>query len=182
MSVTLGSPPLARELPGSAGEFISAGRITPARAGTTLMRCRGVLPSADHPRSRGNYFAASGERLRHTGSPPLARELPKLNGYARNGVGITPARAGTTSSHRLQRTDCCGSPPLARELPQWETTYVRPNRITPARAGTTHNTATYISQIQDHPRSRGNYRKTVKPLGCKGGSPPLARELRFLNL
>ena len=60
------------------------------------MYYNGFSGGEDHPRSRGK------DKLKHllsgqiTGSPPLAREGPKLGPVGFKFGGITPARAGRT--------------------------------------------------------------------------------------
>ncbi len=70
-----------------------------------------------------------------------------------------------------------GSSPLARGLqvrddeePWWD-------RIIPARAGFTTHAVVRASVTEDHPRSRGVYGTTRRPIGGQSGSSPLARGL-----
>ena len=77
MSATVqGSPPLARERPGSDPRPAACPGITPARAGKTnpfaLLWCK----SWDHPRSRGKDIPDAASPVWYQGSPPLARERP----------------------------------------------------------------------------------------------------------
>ena len=70
----VGSPPLAREplvLTCHTGEEIG---ITPARAGTTLLKDAELCSRRDHPRSRGNHAPIILTFAPNMGSPPLARE------------------------------------------------------------------------------------------------------------
>ncbi len=135
------------------------------------------------------------------GSPPLARELLELPTYSACIVGITPARAGITccrlycyklpEDHPRSRgnyvTICSastfrtGSPPLARELPMLRQLISKWGRITPARAGITALSSTEMLPLRDHPRSRGNYLEDPVPVPNAVGSPPLARELPYLD-
>ena len=89
----------------------------------------------DHPRSRGNNFGDKSVTFSTSGSPPLAREQPFESQADAAGLGITPARAGTTHG-RAGKTGVSG--------------------ITPARAGTTNFVIRGFDAIRDHPRSRGN--------------------------
>ena len=72
-----------------------------------------------------------------------------------------------------------GSPPLTRELRKRLGSYELESRITPAYAGTTIHWNLPLAVLWDHPRLRGNYRKTGKAQAEKAGSPPLTRELLF---
>ena len=55
--------------------------IIPARAGFTLDKGVGLLPSRDHPRSRGVYAYDKGAMDVRQGSSPLARGLHQRSGY-----------------------------------------------------------------------------------------------------
>ena len=70
-----------------------------------------------------------------------------------------------------------GSPPLARGLLARDTMTGKYLGITPARAGTTEPLVFTHTEIEDHPRSRGDYRSTTPMPGTIAGSPPLARGL-----
>ena len=98
MSATVqGSPPLARERPGSDPRPAACPGITPARAGKTnpfaLLWCK----SWDHPRSRGKDIPDAASPVWYQGSPPLARERLIRSLCFGVKAGITPARAGKTS-------------------------------------------------------------------------------------
>ena len=70
-----------------------------------------------------------------------------------------------------------GSSPLARGLRSHVAALVGPARIIPARAGFTRVLSTGQVTIEDHPRSRGVYPKSLsEPSNCPGSSP-LARGL-----
>ena len=96
-SPSLGSSPLARGLrtrPGRRGRRV---RIIPARAGFTPRPRRRLLPSRDHPRSRGVYNRDGADESPEAGSSPLARGLPPRTRRASRYRRIIPARAGFTS-------------------------------------------------------------------------------------
>ena len=117
-------------------------------------------------------------------------------------MGITPAYAGTTVFHttpavypqdhpRLRgnyRTwngsfiVDSGSPPLTRELPKNGAVFFEPMGITPAYAGTTLTKTHGCTFHRDHPRLRGNYLPPALRRFLILGSPPLTRELRYLDL
>ena len=71
--------------------------------------------------------------------------------------GITPARAGTTTSAPVTITPVKGSHPLAREPPVKSLSEIVVAGITPAHAGTTSLAWLTGSPGKDHPRSRGNH-------------------------
>ena len=96
ISASLGSSPLARGLREPRSVLLRGFRIIPARAGFTWWRwwcyCRGQ----DHPRSRGVYVEPRTEKVRGTGSSPLARGLRDSQRTHISQIRIIPARAGFT--------------------------------------------------------------------------------------
>ena len=178
---------------------MSGGRagIIPARAGFTWTR---VLPgrgSWDHPRSRGVYMRSPSPPPRPSGSSPLARGLLAAAAFADSDRWIIPARAGFTqsdpksqsderdhprsrgvySSCRACRAPSSGSSPLARGLPVGSPEPIVERRIIPARAGFTMGSLSTAQAEEDHPRSRGVYRRHIFQDNAPAGSSPLARGL-----
>ena len=129
-----GSPPLTRGPPGRVLQRCAADRITPAHAGTTPPHRSQYINPLDHPRSRGDHQGMYICPLAMSGSPPLTRGPHRDGDRRRQGVGITPAHAGTTlqqgrphadlQDHPRSRGDHAmdievalvlyGSPPLTR--------------------------------------------------------------------
>ena len=91
-----GSPPRVREPQIEDLDELEADRITPACAGTTLMKTVYDFTDGDHPRVCGNHDGPGGNRTRKKGSPPRVREPPALEERHDRVPGITPACAGTT--------------------------------------------------------------------------------------
>ena len=192
-----GSSPLARGLRPSRPEHERGEGIIPARAGFTRRRAAPGRRPRDHPRSRGVYDPVTAPRSRGGGSSPLARGLRVDRGGRIHRRGIIPARAGFTSGAALRLARSVdhprsrgvywpgrfrgdrrrGSSPLARGL--------RPARvpgrgspgIIPARAGFTGRDRPRGRVGQDHPRSRGVYRRSRSTPRTGRGSSPLARGL-----
>ena len=136
-SCSRGSPPLVRERRRASPSLVAFAGITPARAGKTCRSPWENMAAQDHPRSCGKDTECTTKGRRKEGSPPLVRERPDCICHLPNASGITPARAGKTSTppHRTRNT--LGSPPLVRER-LCQLLYERPQlRITPARAGKT---------------------------------------------
>ena len=136
-SMSRGSSPLARGLPGLAGGDGSAVGIIPARAGfTPRVQEPGGAPT-DHPRSRGVY-AIGGVRR-----DCEARIIPARAGF----TGWPPQRRSSSEDHPRSRgvyrppprrqIGLRGSSPLARGLPAGAGPSAQPRRIIPARAGFT---------------------------------------------
>ena len=91
-----GSSPLARGLQAAHENARDHAGIIPARAGFTVSKSGSNLILQDHPRSRGVYQDYPRDRMRKTGSSPLARGLLRREGRDRQRQGIIPARAGFT--------------------------------------------------------------------------------------
>ena len=94
----LGSSPLARGLRMLLFTVGGARGIIPARAGFTAPPRIVLLPSQDHPRSRGVYRLTSGTTIVRKGSSPLARGLLVRVMNSEWCLRIIPARAGFTRS------------------------------------------------------------------------------------
>ena len=92
-----GSSPLARGLLAAGVLCEHTAGIIPARAGFTAGHTCRVIPSGDHPRSRGVYGAGLPLTVDKLGSSPLARGLPPPPRRHRPGRRIIPARAGFTA-------------------------------------------------------------------------------------
>ena len=119
-------------------------------------------------------------------------------GAGRGRGGIIPARAGFTPGRTewavhsmdhprsrgvyvaalLTSPEARGSSPLARGLPEFLRGHESAAGIIPARAGFTVDRARDSDGAQDHPRSRGVYRRRPHPGAGVQGSSPLARGLR----
>ena len=174
-----GSSPLARGRPLVHVDAEPAGRIIPARAGSTSGNSGIAGTSGDHPRSRGV-----------DGSPPWGRTRAKR---------IIPARAGSTAlrprfsvswlgSSPLARGRLfpslflavfTGSSPLARGRRMGPALTVIAPRIIPARAGSTSPPGAPRHWTGDHPRSRGVDALVYVWNHSETGSSPLARGRRF---
>ena len=92
----VGSSPLARGPPRPSRCIAVRSGLIPARAGTTSCAKAPPALARAHPRSRGDHRACSHASRARLGSSPLARGPPRnihTNDY---GVGLIPARAGTT--------------------------------------------------------------------------------------
>ena len=176
-----GSSPLARGLLLAEHPHREEDGIIPARAGFTRRRLRRRRRSRDHPRSRGVYTLTATGLGEQQGSSPLARGLRQMLILFCAGDGIIPARAGFTYKELSLSDFCVGSSPLARGL---LTAIVHPEerpRIIPARAGFTHRLPGPPRRGQDHPRSRGVYRRCGGSSPPGRGSSPLARGLPALR-
>ena len=195
-----GSSPLARGLPNTTTANLSSGRIIPARAGSTIPQTRRGRTYQDHPRSRGVYVRSDGRVWGEYGSSPLARGLLVGCQVIEVGIGIIPARAGSTVAsasrqsrrmdhprsrgvYRTIRSRCARSPgssPLARGLRSPSGGWGGRGGIIPARAGSTQGGEDVPGVGEDHPRSRGVYSMWQTLTTISHGSSPLARGLQVL--
>ena len=153
----LGSPPLARGIPPRLHNLRINKGITPACAGNTGCLLSPQSYRRDHPRLRGEYANTNVSMMGETGSPPLARGIPKTGDAVDLKQGITPACAGNTfiplklcgrtedhprlrGEYRVElsiRLELTGSPPLARGIRLYRLNLLSNKRITPACAGNT---------------------------------------------
>ena len=170
-----GSSPLSRGIQISRMDCSLRPGIIPALAGNT----RGVPP----------------HRPRCAGSSPLSRGIHG-DQYASGLMGrIIPALAGNTPAqeHMLYSTwdhprsrgeysmrvvtifDTKGSSPLSRGIPASSGASCATPRIIPALAGNTDEVRGWMAELEDHPRSRGEYPPSHSPNPAKAGSSPLSR-------
>ena len=182
-NVCKGSSPLARGLLWVGNTPRPRGGIIPARAGFTCSPRSCCAAGRDHPRSRGVYSQVGALMIWRLGSSPLARGLRRLVDAGHHGFRIIPARAGFTRAaappparsgdHPRSRgvyagsgstlVAATGSSPLARGLPLQPLGEALPGWIIPARAGFTPCRQPCRRQCEDHPRSRGVYRRSSPP-------------------
>ena len=164
LNFMLGSPPLVRERRRKKSLHLLMTRITPARAGKTMIQLMKSRSSRDHPRSCGKDLRPLPQTSSSSGSPPLVRERPPYVCSRECGNRITPARAGKTAGRRLASGEgrdhprSCGkdsffsssmyrswgSPPLVRERPYSKIASIKEVGITPARAGKTRRSETTV--------------------------------------
>ena len=113
-------------------------------------------------------------------------------------MGIIPALAGNTAAstcrssrptdHPRSRGEympsaraaaySSGSSPLSRGIPPHSGDPAGAGRIIPALAGNTMVTHAFQFRNGDHPRSRGEYRRSLRELNLAAGSSPLSRGIR----
>ena len=91
-------PPLARGKDWYEQNGIEINRITPARAGKSSSSCSTVARQRNYPRSRGEKHKLFKHPRHLPELPPLARGKVHNYFFARLHPGITPARAGKSST------------------------------------------------------------------------------------
>ena len=94
---TLGSSPLSRGIRRLRRPVPATGRIIPALAGNTGASTTPQPSPTDHPRSRGEYIAATAWGVTTPGSSPLSRGIPGRRPRRNRHLRIIPALAGNTS-------------------------------------------------------------------------------------
>ncbi len=91
-----GSSPLVRGAPRRHVDAPRRQGIIPARAGSTYPLWPGPWKTEDHPRSCGEHSPVLESHAADLGSSPLVRGALRLQICGRVGLGIIPARAGST--------------------------------------------------------------------------------------
>ena len=173
-----GSSPLARGLHDAPAIAPGLCGIIPARAGFTRQRLPGHQGVRDHPRSRGVYHLFRGtRRFRPWIIPARAGFTAGAAGPAWPGPDHPRSRGVYMTGGRWEPGEW-GSSPLARGLPLLPFAQPFAGGIIPARAGFTTTRESNSKSSGDHPRSRGVYHSTSRPLMVTTGSSPLARGLR----
>ena len=195
----VGSPPRMR---GKLFLWIDNGkeaRITPAHAGKTPLRGRGLRRRSDHPRACGENLYGVRASLSQCGSPPRMRGKRPRPVSAAESPRITPAHAGKTCAFMSmkslyadhpracgenakggqQLTPDSGSPPRMRGKPSLEECRIIEQRITPAHAGKTAGRCGRESSRTDHPRACGENDILLMTAFWLCGSPPRMRGKRL---
>ncbi len=90
----LGSSPRARGTHRHDARQPTPHRFIPACAGNAKARFRRQLPSAVHPRVRGERTAGMPVKRHGAGSSPRARGTPVIDRFGRAGIRFIPACAG----------------------------------------------------------------------------------------
>ena len=104
LSISRGSPPLARGTEEAEQEAIQEGRITPACAGNSIRVTHRRCANGDHPRLRGEQAPQARGIGHQDGSPPLARGTVHTQDVRGTLFGITPACAGNSPYFASLRT------------------------------------------------------------------------------
>ena len=170
-------------------------RITPAWAGKRALIGAQFFQLGDHPRVGGEKPSQKGCGSCPAGSPPRGRGKGPCLCRCSARDGITPARAGKSTSSgpaaassrdhprmggekRLHDASFCrvrGSPPRGRGKVSNGFCAARPDRITPAWAGKRAACWCRCTIPEDHPRVGGEKRLIVVMLYAAVGSPPRGR-------
>ncbi len=138
-----------------------------------MVRARSA--SRAHPRSRGEHRAERTGDATLDGSPPLARGALDATHHRGPPVGLTPARAGSTSGRSSSPCASWAHPRSRGEHDRRSHEESVVDRLTPARAGSTARRSGESCPSRAHPRSRGEHPRCMRMRTVMPGSPPLAR-------
>ena len=177
-SKLLGSPPRVRGKPVLRPDCLVEQRITPARAGKTIIRSFPPSAGSDHPRACGENASSFRVRPDAYGSPPRVRGKLTFRQSCAPFIRITPARAGKTKACSHSTVFCSGSPPRVRGKPLFCFRSRIRGGITPARAGKTRRWVQGGVTHQDHPRACGENSCRAAVSSAVAGSPPRVRGKR----
>ena len=190
-----GSSPHTRGAPSSPSKRFRPGRIIPAYAGSTRVWAPSVDSTTDHPRIRGEHNPLPLAVSRCGGSSPHTRGAHLPHAPSALAFRIIPAYAGSTlfSRDAIHQTrdhprirgehpfetpgfrDGMGSSPHTRGALGIEAKNDQTVRIIPAYAGSTNPGVPYACRKPDHPRIRGEHRRTTTPPRRRAGSSPHTR-------
>ena len=171
----LGSPPRARGRRAGCRSSVGLVGLTPACAGTSHHAGPGGAAIGAHPRVRGDVAAATVCQRGHEGSPPRARGRHAGRHMTPNGLGLTPACAGTSSAWVAVVPPSRAHPRVRGDVQLVER--LRGDRLglTPACAGTSTTRTARQTWPGAHPRVRGDVMPAMTAADLPGGSPPRAR-------
>ena len=197
-----GSSPLTRGKRGAVWLAPNPDRLIPAHAGKTRGALSRFLAQRAHPRSRGENLPQRRNARLDAGSSPLTRGKPFPHVGERSGGRLIPAHAGKTkkrcvpgrslAAHPRSRgenaargwevIDGSGSSPLTRGKRGGANAAHRGARLIPAHAGKTCFWSCPRATSRAHPRSRGENWRVFRVALFVGGSSPLTRGKRDLDL
>ena len=191
----MGSSPRERGAPGDGADGVPAGRLIPARAGSTSWVHRRIRALAAHPRASGEHTGSGRRRRLCSGSSPRERGAPSHGLLALGQRRLIPARAGSTTSRRTRprattahprasgehssvfsSADCiAGSSPRERGAQEIADLTDRELRLIPARAGSTPPARACPRRHPAHPRASGEHADALDEMDINDGSSPRER-------
>ena len=167
-----GSPPRARGAGWHHPQRPWAERITPACAGSSRTRAQRRCPGPDHPRVRGEQEKMSSSDVWPTGSPPRARgagdRLAGPDGRQR----ITPACAGSSSTHGSPAPRSTDHPRVRGEQSASDPFCLATSGSPPRARGAVHPRRQAVPQGGITPACAGSRRSQDDPRGAPFGITP----------
>ena len=176
--------PPAGSSPHARGALVAGGLrhhlrgIIPACAGSTSALSARRRTRGDHPRMRGEHFAAGARDVELLGSSPHARGALGVEGHFRVVDGIIPACAGSTGFCIPVRLDRRDHPRMRGEHPFGFSGNTPNPGSSPHARGAREGLAFCIPVLRDHPRMRGEHVSHAREWGMGPGSSPHARGAR----
>ena len=149
--------------------------ITPARAGNRPATTPNSWRRRDHPRACGEQTAGQKVAALVVGSPPRVRGTVVQDQLVRAVCGITPARAGNSTSSTVRPERGRDHPRACGEQPCSSRRSVRGRGSPPRVRGTAGCRTCRAAAAGDHPRACGEQgpERATKP--SASGSPPRVR-------
>ena len=167
-----GSAPHMRGIPPRPRPGGHRTRISPAHAGNTPGPLTPPGPSADQPRTCGEYFSPQRPSLRRWGSAPHMRGIRSGSDVPRLQPGISPAHAGNTEADpgypqpgRDQPRTCGEYSPLGEGVAEKVGSAPHMRGIRQGASKASH-------PLRDQPRTCGEYRRGwLRRLSTEGSAP-----------
>ena len=197
--IDAGSSPHTRGAQHNQTPYRRRNGIIPAYAGSTCATRSSTHNRKDHPRIRGEHYAAHKVALEAGGSSPHTRGAPQLIDLGVVRAGIIPAYAGSTPRDRAPHGHTPDHPRIRGEHARTVRGHADPPGIIPAYAGSTcpgrsrppdmagsspHTRGAPALDVQDrltwrdHPRIRGEHLELGGGVVISGGSSPHTRGAR----
>ena len=190
-----GSPPRRRGRLGLDADGGAERGLTPAQAGTALLRRSSWRLSRAHPRAGGDGTGGLLAGGFWRGSPPRRRGRLPDQAVHRDVRGLTPAQAGTATSSRRPSSSAWahpraggdgsvswaasvrngGSPPRRRGRRRDGSYEGSASGLTPAQAGTAPALPQHLGLPRAHPRAGGDGTWQSTMVQPTAGSPPRRR-------
>ena len=170
-----GSPPRARGRQASFRVTPGTSGLTPACAGTSMIRTRRGRGVRAHPRVRGDVFDWLWHSVIEPGLTPACAGTSWVAHWRKWGSRAHPRVRGDVPVLMIPPTAVQGSPPRARGRHLGAKNASGGSGLTPACAGTSPGDARLRLADGAHPRVRGDVRCEPVQVGGVEGSPPRAR-------
>ena len=158
--------------------LVALWRFIPACAGNTTIMPAPHVPSAVHPRVRGEHMKSLLQRSWSGGSSPRARGTPVRDDDLARADLVHPRVRGEHPRCRVVSIADAGSSPRARGTRLRILLWLLGFRFIPACAGNTISSSASIRSITVHPRVRGEHAFLLWPDCASSGSSPRARGTR----
>ena len=154
----------------------------PAYAGNSMIRDAADIAPSVHPRLRGELGSKERQSPRPGGSSPLTRGTLTRFLISATTLPVHPRLRGELTSSPVRRWDRFGSSPLTRGTRTNPHHLFHHCRFIPAYAGNSDEKILRFRVCAVHPRLRGELQPSFARRTGNGGSSPLTRGTREINL